>query len=91
MWAELPQELQELLVRRFPAMVIVEMKDDGVCTDKALRALSSLTGRLTSLSLHWCKLVTKEGVRSLSSLTGLASLDLRCCIQVKALRRETAS
>jgi predicted lysophospholipase L1 biosynthesis ABC-type transport system permease subunit len=62
-----PQTTDEavgMLVRRFPAVVSLEVKgyglDVGVLTDKALRAVSSLTS-LTLLNLSWCGNVTDEG------------------------------
>ena len=62
-----PQTTDEavgMLVRRLPAVVSLEVKgyglDVGVLTDKALRAVSSLTS-LTLLNLSWCGNVTDEG------------------------------
>ena len=69
-----------LLVRRFPAVVSLEMQGD--LTDKGLKAVSNLTG-LTSLDVScitpWCYGVTNKGLRALSSFTGLTSLNLRGC------------
>jgi hypothetical protein len=85
-----------LLVRRFPAVVRLEVKDEGRCmvTNDVLQAVSSLTG-LTSLNLRNCY-VDNKGLQALSSLTGLTSLDLHGCngvtqAGVAALRRDTAS
>ena len=69
-----------LLVRRFPAVVSLEVKGAdyyhrAVLTDVGMRAVSKLTG-LTALSLSYCSRVTDEGVRTVSMLTGLTSLNL---------------
>jgi hypothetical protein len=77
-----------LLVRRFPAVVSLEVKGAdyyhrAVLTDEGTRALSSLTG-LTALSLSLCKKVTDEGLQTLSSLTALSTLTLYGCTNLTA-------
>ena len=79
-----------LLVRRFPAVVSVEVEYIGLLThlltDEGLRAVSSLTG-LTSLNLTLVK-VADAGLRVASSLPALTSLNLTNCEMVtdEALR-----
>jgi hypothetical protein len=58
-----------ILVRRFPAVVSLEVKGRGetaVLTDKGVRAVSSLAS-LTCLDLSGCRLVTDEGMRAVVS------------------------
>jgi hypothetical protein len=66
-----------LLVRRFPAVVSVEVEYIGLLThlltDEGLRAVSSLTG-LTSLDLSFCLKVTREGVEALRRETASSNL-----------------
>jgi hypothetical protein len=64
-----------LLVRRFPVVVSVEMKNDySNLTDKGMLAVSTLTG-LTSLDLGWSK-VTREGVEALRRDTASPNLHI---------------
>jgi maleate cis-trans isomerase len=73
------------LVRRFPTVVSLEVKDVyGVAalTDQGLRAVSSLAS-LTCLDLSYCRRVTDEGVRAVvSSCTALKTLNLFACDKV---------
>ena len=66
-----------LLVRRFPAVVSVEMKFDGESkfTDEGLRAVSSLTG-LTSLDLTCCSRVTRAGVGAIRRETASSNIHI---------------
>jgi hypothetical protein len=78
-------EAMGMLVRRFPAVVSLEMERDYIgcplLTDVGVRAVRSLTF-LRSLNLIGCELVTDEGVRAVSSCTALTSLDFSCCEKV---------
>ena len=62
------------LVKRFPAVVSIEMKGDGWCvlTDAGLRAVSSLPA-LTFLDIGDCNKVTNAGVLAVSNLHALTS------------------
>ena len=66
-----------MLVRRFPAVVLLEYKNDGgrVLTDVGLRAVSSLRA-LTSLDLRYCNKVTAAGVQALRSTTAAHNLHI---------------
>ena len=72
-------EAMGMLVLRFPAVVLVEMKEfsgeGAALTDTGARSVSSLT----SLSLYGCTDVTDEGIRAVSSCNTLTSLNLNCC------------
>jgi hypothetical protein len=77
-----------LLVRRFPAVVSLEVKGAdyyhrGVLTNDELWSVPSVTG-LAALTFYFssCDKVTDEGLRAVSSLTGLTTLNLSCCKQV---------
>ena len=74
------------LVRRFPAVVSLEVKGGkwgqrAALTDKGLRAVSSLAS-LTFLDLSWCCDVTDEGVQAVIIFTALKSLNLFMCDKV---------
>jgi hypothetical protein len=74
-----------MLVRRFPAVVSLEVKGTGgqtaALTDEGVRSVSSLPA-LTFLNLSWCHNVTDEGMRAVSSCTALKSLNLFVCARV---------
>lgn len=46
--------------------------------DDGLKAVASLGGSLTELTLKGCERITDDGVSSLSSLSQLTRLDIRC-------------
>jgi hypothetical protein len=78
-----------MLVRRFPAVVSLELSlelelkggaGNGV-TDEGMRAVSSLTS-ITSLDISGCVLMTNEGLRAVSNLRALTCLDLTSCGRV---------
>jgi hypothetical protein len=78
---EITDEAMRVLVRRFPAVVSLELKEKyGVSplTDEALRAVSGLTA-LTFLDLTHCENVTDKGLRAVSSCSALTSLRVTCC------------
>jgi hypothetical protein len=68
-----------MLVRRFPAVVSLEIKGEAgvtaALTDKGLRAVSSLAS-LTFLYLTYCFKVTAAGVQALRSTTAAPSLHI---------------
>jgi hypothetical protein len=78
-------EAMDMLVRRFPAVVSLEMKsvrDQTLAlTDKGVHAVSSLRA-LTYLDLGRCKVMTDAGLRAVSSVSALRSLSLYCCSKI---------
>ena len=77
-----------ILVRRFPAVVSLEVKGRGetaVLTDQGLQSVISLAS-LTFLDLSGCRLVTDEGMRAVRwTGTALKTLNLNWCNKVTDL------
>ena len=75
-------EAMGMLVRRFPAVVSLEMKsvpnETLALTDQGVHAMSSLRA-LTCIDLSRCKLMTDQALRAVSSVSTLKSLNLFCC------------
>jgi hypothetical protein len=82
---ETTDEAMGILVRRFPAVVSLEMKsavgDTLAVTDQGVHAVSSLRA-LTYLDLSRCRQMTDEGLRAVCSCTALRSLNLYYCSRV---------
>jgi hypothetical protein len=75
-----------MLVRRFPAVVSLELKghtEKTALTDEGLRAVTSSLPALTCLNLTYCSNVTDEGMQVVSTLPALTSLNLSRCYKLK--------
>jgi hypothetical protein len=83
---QITNKAMDMLVRRFPAVIALQVKagyDKGrvkgaALTDKGVRAVTSYLPALTSLDLTWCKRLTDKGMLAVSC-TGLTSLTLNYC------------
>jgi hypothetical protein len=84
-----------MLVRRFPAVVSLEVKwVRSVLTDEALRAVSTCTALMSLDRCGFIK-VTAKGLRAVSNLPALTSFNLfNCSVMaagVQALHSTTAA
>jgi hypothetical protein len=79
-------EAMGMLVRRFPAVVSLQVKRVPGCvaalTDEGIRAVTSSLPALTSLDLTLCDQLTDEALRAVSNLRALTSLDITDCDKV---------
>jgi hypothetical protein len=65
---ETTDEAMGMLVKRFPAVVSIEMSCCKEVTNEGLRAVSNMR-KLSSLNVSWCT-VSDEAMRAVSSLPG---------------------
>jgi hypothetical protein len=80
---QITDEATGMLVKRFPAVVTIDLKDvyageSAALTDEGLRAVSSCSA-LTSLDLTGCFKMTHKGMRAVGNLPALTSLNLSWC------------